>query len=463
MKLLFLCLAADMLMSNADPSAYRLENLKVKALHQYHEQRGGLLTICDSYGISDPGIASIADVVNRMSIKNWDSRFDKPDFVCLKKSVEKGNTSFVYTIKIYRPRNSKPKDLEAMGATDQGQYIELWYLVDVSAAGGKGNSPPASTSEPPVNSSITAAPVQQVPETKRPNPTQKSLDSLLSRVDRIRVVDAGLSGDTLAPLGTNRNDRATVLLDTHKAKQIESFRSCFHIVEDNTTFGYCACLGWPTFEFFSGTTLVARVSLHHGQSIRWSEWAADAVLKRNVDVLKWVAANGAPEPLRSYEADLARAVESQKQYERWLTAAPKSIREQIRALDWGNPFAARRDLQPVCDALSSAESPEAQALALFQWYGSGCGLWSGFPAYEELPNALLLQMPTRVLLRALTNTLSDAQIEGASRFFTSSEFNQQKYPDRKMLPDDLKKKIRDHIARQKDKQKTGQMECYLPK
>jgi|GEM_PF-2984157 len=49
-----------------------------------------------------------------------------------------------------------------------------------------------------------------------------------------------------------------------------------------------------------------------------------------------------------------------------------------------------------------------------------------------------MQIPTSILLEALTTDLSEAQIEGAARFFTSKDFNNERYPDRKLLPAELK-------------------------
>ena len=463
MKKLMACLAATLLTSCAHQEACRLERVKVHTLHQYHEHRGGLLYACDTYGITDPSITSIVDVVNSLTVTNWDSRYDEQDYVCLKKTIDKGSRVLDYTVKVSRPRNSDPWALEAMGSTDQGQYLELCYIVEERTPGVKNVSPFVSTNDADGNPILIDGMTQEHLESKKPNPTQQSLSNLLSRIDRIRVVDAGMAEGDLVLLSTNEAEIAEVLLDTSAPKQIESFRACFNIVEDTNTFGHCMCLGWPTFEFISGKTVVTRIGFHHGQSIRWSEWKYDAFLKRNEDVLSWLASNGVPQPKKAYEADLAQAEESRKQYERWLAAAPESIRAQVRALDWGNPFAPQDDLKAIRESLSSTASPEAQVLSLFKWYGSGCGPWSGFPSYEELPNALLMQIPTAVLLQSLTNTLSDAHVEGAARFFTSSDFNRRRNPDRKTLPDDLKRRIREHVIRQKDQHKAGQVEYYLPK
>lgn len=460
MKKLILFLAVVLLSSCAFGEGYRLENIKVKTLHQYHKKRDGLLTISDIYGITDLNITSIEDAVNSFTVTNWDSRVDKKDYVGLKKAVDKESMVLDYTVRVYRPWNSSPSRIEAMGATDQGQYLELHYFVKERRKKEKDVSSFISRTNSNGNPMLIDNMTKEYLESKKSNPTQQSLNDMLSKIDRIRVVDAGMPGKDLVVLRANEFDKMKVFLDTNSKEQIESLKSYFSIVEDPETFAHCQCLGRPTFEFFSGKTLVTRISLHHGKSIRWSEWKHDALLNSNKDVLNWLAVNGVPQPKESYEADLERAEQSRKQYEKWLMSAPKSIRTQVR----GNyPFASEDEINKIHETLSSAVSPESQALSLFKWYGSGCGLWSGYPSYEELPNKLLMQIPTSILLQALTNDLSDAHIEGAARFFTSREFNSKRYPDRKMLPDDLKKRICEHIMRQNDKQKIGQMEHYLPK
>lgn len=467
MKKLILFLAVILCSSSVLGENYRLENIKVKILHQNHKESDGLLRISDIYGITDPNITSIEDVVNSFTVSEWDRRVDKKDYVGLTKAFDKGSKIIDYTVRVYRPWNSPPSRIEAMGATDQGQYLELHYFVKERSKEEENVSFFTSTTDSKGNPMLIDNMTKEYLESKKSNPTQQSLSNMLSNIDRIRVVDAGMSGNDLVFLRKNESDKMKVFLDTNSKEQIESFKSYFSIVEDPDTFGHCMCLGGPTFEFLSGTTLVARIGLHHGRSIRWSEWKHDAVLSHNVDVLDWLALNGAPQPKESYEADLVRAEQSRKQYKKWLMSAPESIHTQVREhLARGNyPFASEDDINKIYKTLSSAVSPESQALALFKWYGSGCGLWSGYPSYEELPNKLLMQIPTSILLQALTNIndLSDAHIEGAARFFSSREFNNRRYPDRKMLPDDLKKRIREHIMRQNDKQKTGQIDTYLPK
>jgi hypothetical protein len=57
--------------------------------------------------------------------------------------------------------------------------------------------------------------------------------------------------------------------------------------------------------------------------------------------------------------------------------------------------------------------------ALFAWFGSGVGPWSGFPVYENVPAYLLLRHTPRELISALEATpLTDPEMEGAARLFS---------------------------------------------
>ena len=466
MKKLILLLAITLLPSCIHQESYRLENLKAKTLFHNQGIRDGLQWFAGVYGVTDPKITSIEDIVNSFTITDWDTKYEKQDYVFLGKTINKGGMVLKYVIRISRPLNSSPSDIEAMGATDQGQFLQLHYIVDERRADEKEESSPLnSTVDSEEDPMLTDDMIKERLDSSELVPTQQSINDMLSKIDRIRVMATGMAGDELVFFSDDESDKPKVLLDTNSKEQIESFKSCFSIVEDYNIRFYCACSGWPTFEFLSGSTLIARVSLHHGVSIRWSEWNSDANLSRNEDLLDWLAANGVPQPKESYEADLVRAEESRKKYEQWLLAVPESIRIQVRELldrvDY--TLASKDDINAIYENFSSSASPESQALTLFEWYGSGCGLWSGYPGREDMPKAFLMKIPTSVLLQALTNDLSDAHIEGAARFFTSREFNRYRYPDRKLLPDDLKKRIREHIKQQKDDFKTNRIEAYLPK
>lgn len=120
------------------------------------------------------------------------------------------------------------------------------------------------------------------------DPAQAELDAALARADRVRVLGGGLMRDRA--LGTE------VLLDTRARAEIRALRDALRIVEDPDTFGHCACLGGPTFEFYAGKAAgpVATVALHHGHGLRWSRWKHDATLADPGRLAGWMRAHDLP-------------------------------------------------------------------------------------------------------------------------------------------------------------------------
>ena len=105
-------------------------------------------------------------------------------------------------------------------------------------------------------------------------------------------MNAGMHGSELAALGKEESIQDAVLLDTDDKQAVATFRNLFKIIEEPDIVTHCMCSGWPTFEFYSGSHLIARFSMHHGDSIRWVRWDSDADLKENIAVLNWLDANG---------------------------------------------------------------------------------------------------------------------------------------------------------------------------
>jgi hypothetical protein len=118
--------------------------------------------------------------------------------------------------------------------------------------------------------------------------------------------------------------------------------------------------------------------------------------------------------------------------ERWLKPMPECLRpfeeEMVRQ---GNP-----DLHAIQEVLGEAyPAAQEQVLALFGWFGSGAGPWSGFPSYESVPERLLLFHSTLLLVETLkAATPTDRQWIGAARYFAGWEFGRTKKSDRRLLP-----------------------------
>jgi hypothetical protein len=161
-------------------------------------------------------------------------------------------------------------------------------------------------------------------------------------------------------------------------------------------------------------------------------------------------------PLSQTDTEEDRAAEQKKretEEARWLSAMPKSILplwESVR-------YELSPDLTPLRAAIAK-ELPDMRQriLALFAWFGSGAGPWSGFPAYESIAEELLLDYPTPDLIAAAqTEGLTEQQIEGAARLFGGWDFGQRRPDDRKTLPAALKKRLLDHSLKSTDDDKLG--------
>jgi hypothetical protein len=263
-----------------------------------------------------------------------------------------------------------------------------------------------------------------------PDPTQASIDALLSGITRVRIVPFAnyLQGAT----------EQRTLLDTSDVVALESFRSCFAIVEDPETFGHCMCCGDPHLELYAGDQRVATFGYHHGFAIRWDVWKHDAYLKEPERLLDWMSAHGVHGPRQEVESSRERGEASRRNTERWLAAMPESLRPFWERMDHQrDPELHRVLLEALCAAVPAAQ---AQALCLFEWFGSGAGPWSGYPSYETVPNLLLLYYPTQLLIDTLrAGTPSERQWLGAARYFASWDFRKAKKEDRSLLPSDLKR------------------------
>ncbi len=133
--------------------------------------------------------------------------------------------------------------------------------------------------------------------------------------------------------------------------------------------------------------------------------------------------------------------------EKWLAAMPKPLRpfwnQEMRT---GSPIP---DKKPLSRALAKGipEVP-ARILALLTWYGSGAGPWTGFPAYEEIADELLLEFRTDEIVAASESTqLTETQTEGAARFFGGWTFSNKRPEDLKKLPAALKQTLLLHTMK----------------
>ncbi len=129
----------------------------------------------------------------------------------------------------------------------------------------------------------------------------------------------------------------------------------------------------------------------------------------------------------------------------WLKAMPPFAQPFWKTMREEDPFEVAPLRQPLRHDFPRTQD---QILVLLAWYGNGAGPWSGYSSYENVPEQLLLDYPTKEILSALrSKTLTNAQLEGAARFLAGWEFSRARPKDRKLIPEDLKKTLLEHTVK----------------
>lgn len=285
-------------------------------------------------------------------------------------------------------------------------------------------------------------------QSKSPDPTQASLDRALERAERVRIHDAGVAGrDLVMPKTT------TPLLEVAGSSELLGLRDALKIEERAA--GHCMCHGSLGLEFIDRSgAVVALVGLHHGRSIRWDEWKDDALLIDGMRLLTWLAERGVKGPLQDFEEARRSAEVAEAAWERWQKAMPECLRAvNLEGLDHPDAHLEKYEghaatFNAVVPVLARAYPDEnARILALFRWYGSGEGTWTGYPSYEGVPEQLLMKFRTRALIRALESVAvpSPELLTGAARFFGGHCFRKHREDPRSLLSGEVRRRFREHL------------------
>lgn len=305
---------------------------------------------------------------------------------------------------------------------------------------------------------------------RAPAPTQKSLDAVLNKLRKVRVYEGGYVG--WGPLGQE------TLFETENDRDLAELKECLRIKD--ALAGHCMCFGDPTIELLGeASEQLAVISLHHGRSIRWNHWKDDAELLNGLRVLTWLAERRVVYPRERYEKDLSKARALELDWQRWLDNMPSCLRPFEDAMkgrfgravyvplpDSKNSGLPPRDqpekeehppqgiveLQSVL--MGACPDGRGRALALLAWYGNGAGPWSGFPEYEQVADKLILGIPERELLSALSGPgLSEGQLEGGARFLAGHEVRSLRDSILAQLSEDMKKSFLEHVLRSTNEDK----------
>ena len=276
--------------------------------------------------------------------------------------------------------------------------------------------------------------------TRTAPPTQQALAKLLRAAKTIKLSEwSRLSG--------SRQLATTTVFQTDDPIDLTSFGQAFEI-EPSEPF-HCMCIGDLLIDLCARDDQCTRLTLHHGESIRWDGWSSDARLRDGRRAVEWLADHGVVKPLRDYEAEGSQRLAAADAKRRWRLAMPPCLRAFLPGVmsDFFSFQATKEEMVAMDRALQSAyESSEGVVINLLGWFGQGEGPWSGFPAYEQMAEKLVLRHPTTVILRALSaGELTTDQLEGAARLFSSFTFHKERGQDLGIVPSDLRARLETHM------------------
>ncbi len=265
------------------------------------------------------------------------------------------------------------------------------------------------------------------------------LAGLIDGADRLVVLESPDQG-------------AAVLFRSSDRRDLDALKAAARVGEPDSPV-HCMCDGTPAIFLYAGEREVGRISNHHGQLIRSNLWRTDKPPADPEAFLKWFDDRGIVGPRREVVAARARREEAEKVGRKWLDSMPPALRPLWPSLQApiGN------DLTPMRVALAAkVPGPADRIRALFRWYGSGAGPWSGFPSYEDVAEKMLLEYPTRDLLAAIEGQdLDEAETEGVARLFGGWRFSQLRRGDGALLPAGLKARLLAHSLASPDEDKQG--------
>lgn len=221
--------------------------------------------------------------------------------------------------------------------------------------------------------------------------------------------------------------------------------------------GMCACIDGPEIALLKDGNEIAAVWNHEGTAIGSSVWEGEWETNDSDRWLHWFDARGIKSPRQSYEERLAQQKQEVENEKRWMAAMPSSIRplwNDVRKQLYDPPIKDEA-LKPLNKALVRQFPDQNDRIrALFSWFGSGAGPWSGVPVDEEVAERLLLQYSTNALISgAETAALNEQQLEGAARIFGSWSLEHERPGERSLLPSDLKRTLLEHCLKSTDQDK----------
>jgi hypothetical protein len=269
-------------------------------------------------------------------------------------------------------------------------------------------------------------------------PEPSELDAVLLRASHVRL------GMVVPRVGDPTESEPVV--DLSHPDERDRLRTAMEV--ESLPGSVCMCSGDVRFEFLDPDgECFAIVALHHGATLRWDGWKADAVLADGRSLLRWLDEHGLADPLRQFEEDEARRARADAEEAAWIAAIPPALdtlREPMLALSRTGRDPSPELLAEARDRLSQAVSdPVNRVLLLLAWCGAGTGRCSGFPVHEKVPGLLLKDVPVAEIVAGLQDPRADGRhFAGAVRHLVGWRSRPEQKRDVAALPAPLRARLR---------------------
>lgn len=217
---------------------------------------------------------------------------------------------------------------------------------------------------------ITNAPSEEIDAFVKANPEADIKWSMNAELATVLKGATRLQVRTGGPY-RREDKRSKTIHDTTDKEVIQKIASHM-LVEESNSGGHCMCAGDPTFKFYAGNEILAMISFHHGQSIRWSGdcWPGDGVLESVSSgfLADWLAEHGYSRPKEQLQEARQRGLAAQRRSDRYNALLPKAVNEKLSAAE---------SMEQATEAFTKNIPDEAERAVLFlRLYGSDFGSWS---------------------------------------------------------------------------------------
>lgn len=255
---------------------------------------------------------------------------------------------------------------------------------------------------------------------------------------------------------TSPLDDAKILFKSTSPNDLKSFSESLQLTKTNPNeWFHCMCIGSPAIYFYKNGKETIHLTNHHGKSIRCQLWSSDVKIADIEKWVNWFDNHGITSVREEVEYSKLQAIKNQKDQEKWAKAMPTPLKSLLENAFGDLGIVDNKDIALLDTAIEKGIPDKTnRILSLLEWYGSGAGPWSGYPAYEDAAENLLLKYTTKEIVAALQSAhLTSSQIEGGARLFGGWDFNKQRPNDINQVSQEMKILFWNHVKSTKDEDK----------